>query len=1290
MSQFCFKSIRVFLSLVFLSVFAGAKGQSTQTSYGTVTISSPNSASLGKYGDIPVGFHTAIPDVNIPLYTVEAGPLQLPISIGYHLSGLKVAEPASWVGAGWALNAGGMITRTVIGAPDEAGNSNTSEADGHFSNNGFNSYLYINSQNGWMQDYQSFASGLKDGQPDLYTFNFNGYTGKFYFRDDRTPILVPEQDLQIIPSFSGGRSIDYFTVVTPDGSQYVFGNAPGVSGTVPIEVTNVYSAKSGLMDAPPTSSWYLCKVVSADKQFAINLTYQAESYGYFTSSTFDFDKATITNSPIPGVDLVKNIIQGVRLSQISFPNGTVTFTPGSVRTDLSDATLLLDDNVNTSAVALAGIKITDGGSYCKNYNFSYSYFTAGNTSLPTAYTTGISLTTDQQRLKLDAVQEVSCDGTVSVPPYQFTYVAPTSVPRRLSFGVDHWGYYNGQDNNGGLMPTVYVNAAPVYTGAIRDASYPQMSYGSLSQITYPTGGTTSFAGQAETETVTQTVPGSLDIASFALNYDGQGAFTQTETVTTNGNPITLAVNTTCSQYVNVNVYNSSGQQVITNYQYQGSTDYLHGYNYQYSQFFYTLPAGTYTFTCSIPSNAVGGFALLFSQPGYITQTGPVVVGGTRISSITNTDATGTSTVTNYSYTYPGGSSSAILYSQPTYIQLIRNDIVAQVGLWSASGFTSTAGSSQALGYPGDGTEYYMTPGSLRPMETVQGSEMGYLYVKVSQPGNGYSAYQYYASNEGFTNAGNNVCINSITIPAQGTPPNYPPAPLPFDSRKGELYMEQHYDNNGKLVKDVTYNPQYNTSPVLSTPAFIVTAMTMSVGVAYLGTNYSLNTVKKVSMTTTENDYGTNGGHVTTTKTTTYGSNFHNQPTMTQSSTSTGELLTTKYQYAADFRLSSCDAISDCSTEYNNTCAACLTTYNTARTNCGNSSSCLTAAYTSYGQCTANARISYVSCRSSYMGTGSGSFSSCHSGAESSADGLLKPVLLLQDNNMNPVIETSGWRGSVLLHSNYTDYSPYSTPGNFPYPNQTELVNLQAPSSGFMPATVSGSSISRDSRYLVESSFLFNSGNPFQVTPHNGVLVSYLWDYQNIKPIAKVTGTSWDQIAYTSFETSGTGGIYLDNNGTGIIATDAITGSSCYQINYGLAKFNLDPGKTYVVSMWAKNGTPSYNGFNGSTQTVATTNVWTTGKTVNGWTYIEKAFANVTTINVGGGGGLVDEVRFYPLNAQMETYTYSPLLGITSQCDAANRISYYSYDALGRLIVVKDQDGNIVKTYQYHYKGQSIL
>jgi YD repeat-containing protein len=52
-------------------------------------------------------------------------------------------------------------------------------------------------------------------------------------------------------------------------------------------------------------------------------------------------------------------------------------------------------------------------------------------------------------------------------------------------------------------------------------------------------------------------------------------------------------------------------------------------------------------------------------------------------------------------------------------------------------------------------------------------------------------------------------------------------------------------------------------------------------------------------------------------------------------------------------------------------------------------------------------------------------------------------------------------------------------------------------------------------------------------------------------------------------------------------------------------------------------------------------------------------------------------------ALVTTSTYDPLAGMTSKTDPAGRTTYFEYDAMGRLADIKDLNGNIIKTYQYH-------
>jgi len=54
---------------------------------------------------------------------------------------------------------------------------------------------------------------------------------------------------------------------------------------------------------------------------------------------------------------------------------------------------------------------------------------------------------------------------------------------------------------------------------------------------------------------------------------------------------------------------------------------------------------------------------------------------------------------------------------------------------------------------------------------------------------------------------------------------------------------------------------------------------------------------------------------------------------------------------------------------------------------------------------------------------------------------------------------------------------------------------------------------------------------------------------------------------------------------------------------------------------------------------------------------------------------IDELRLFPTDAQMSTFTYDPLVGMTSQTDPNGITTYYKYDSFGRLEYVKDNNRN---------------
>ncbi len=55
------------------------------------------------------------------------------------------------------------------------------------------------------------------------------------------------------------------------------------------------------------------------------------------------------------------------------------------------------------------------------------------------------------------------------------------------------------------------------------------------------------------------------------------------------------------------------------------------------------------------------------------------------------------------------------------------------------------------------------------------------------------------------------------------------------------------------------------------------------------------------------------------------------------------------------------------------------------------------------------------------------------------------------------------------------------------------------------------------------------------------------------------------------------------------------------------------------------------------------------------------------------------------NSLVTTYTYKPLIGITTTTDSKGLVTTFEYNGFGQLKNVKDQNGNITKNYNYHFK-----
>jgi len=443
-------------------------------------------ASLGKYGEIPVGLYTGTPNISIPLYEISEGPLSVPISLSYHAAGIRVEEIASNVGLGWALNAGGMVSKQIRGQDDDIG---WVKSPGNL----IRDILASGTSSEKSSFKQALAYGSMDGEPDIYYYNFNGRSGKFLFDEDGTLYNYPAENVSIV----GGGYGNGWEIIAEDGTKYEFAAS---------KAEYVYTGR--ICDGSSTEgymAWYLTKITSADGKRHVDFVYEPITYNVEMSlgetkyvTVFPGDDNCIPNTYSSCSS--NSFYTTHRLTQINFSGGRVDF--GYSSQDRQD---LPGTNSLESVRVYSGSAPTD--ELVKEYVFGYSYFGAGSTYA------------DQKRLKLDTLTETTPNG--NKPPHVFTYEESIQMPSRLSSNKDHWGYYNGANNVGGIPTLTYHydngNTWPINGGADRSANAATMQACILKKITYPTGGETLFTYETNESTDPRVAVAEYDETNYQLN-----------------------------------------------------------------------------------------------------------------------------------------------------------------------------------------------------------------------------------------------------------------------------------------------------------------------------------------------------------------------------------------------------------------------------------------------------------------------------------------------------------------------------------------------------------------------------------------------------------------------------------------------------------------------------------------------------------------------------------------------------------------------------------------------------
>jgi hypothetical protein len=1169
---------------------------------------SPDASSLGEYADWPVNLYTGLPTIEIPIYTLQGRTISVPITLSYHASGIKVGETSSWVGLGWALNAGGVITRSVVGLPDDWAYEGYLSMRQYYNNPGSLLSGTVPANQDSTFTVQA-GEGQADGMPDDFMFNAQGRSYRLIFEGNGQIRTQPESNLKVTCNWNN----ETWQVILEDGTVLNFG---GYSATE--NVTNLIAGGGENNGTAMMTAWFLTSIVSPAGE-TVSFTYSGMTLNqHFGISQTDYLVNSLNgNTPTPGYGT--GFRTGLATCGCTAPNQLVnwgsnilntnglqttgTFVLSSIQTDLGrvdffqDATMRQDLN---GGYALDSIKVYNklAGQYIREFVLSHSYSTA---SQSTTIDQSAPDTHARYRLHLDSLTEWSTDKSLD-QKWRFYYNSMT-LPAQTSFAQDHLGYYNGQVNNQTLQPEILTTNAlycpgftsPDYLIANRSFSGYYTGAESLQEIVYPTGGYTIFNMEPNS------YPSTIDVQQGTNMPDLLALGMNTPTPWTNTKSDTFRITQSQTVYLDAKALFSTdiaqdyGQtttiaEVVikgigSNNSSDGGTMAFNKTTGEQTAYYFLKDTGTYVMTMSCPPMVQADFTLSTSYADVEVisftyrrslgiQTVPVLVGGLRLHSQLEYD--------NLNNAQPA-IRRFYQYASPLVINPLDTINGYMSNLQVEEGTSDGEECNYSLTRGGVNCwQYFLVRNSSTrsALGSVQGGPIGYGQVtelEDSMGVNGSTVYTYY-------NHDDDLGLGSNTY--------FPYPPLgTTDWRRGLLLTKTTYNAANQPLTKLANTYSFFSNQYL----YIIGWKAATIY------QYGEVPLQEADMTKAQVTDMTEQVQKLTTVETTY-------------DPSTGDSLVKNLTYYYDDSLNT---------------QPIRTLYFDSRQD-----SVLSYARTALEEPAINGSIPL------------------------SATAVLAIDSMVSKNMVGPTLETEQYRQSTLAKKTLVNYRLANN--NMPFQDNVMIQNGGNP---------------------IETRLYFRkydpSGNLAEQAKAADMRNDYIYDYKSTYPIAQCQGADSFDIAYTSFEADGTGNWIISQPTWD--PSSSLTGSQSYNLSNGPAtKGGLNSGSTYIVSYWSRTG---------SSYSVTGTTAVLQGKTINmngaSWTYFEHTVTGTGTVTVSGSGG-IDELRLYPKGALMTTYTYSPLIGMTNACDMDNKVTYYFYDGLGRLRYIKDQDGNILKTIEYHY------
>ncbi|WP_321515392.1 BACON domain-containing protein [Marinifilum fragile] len=651
---------------------------SQETDFGKILPPSPEATSFAKFTDIPVRHYTGLPQISIPFYSIEIDGIKIPIALSYHARGIAVEEVASRVGIGWALNAGGAVVRQTRGKPDDLG-------QGYLQYDYYKTIEEDEATRLWV--FEETCTDRIDLEPDQFSFNFLGYSGKFYFdqRSDPKQIVLEQfSDIEIEPIFENENNywrLLGWIITTDNGFKYYFGLpknqndidriARSNDKTIDYRCTTNSNSQIGGEISAVYNSWQLIDIVSPIGNI-IRFNYKNESPVFYRKSYDAIENdGGMLNRCVSYFSKVSTVQS--QLESIEFDGGLVKFHE---REDLEREDL-------KGAHYLEYIEVVNNlNSTIKKFRLDYSY--SHDTS-----TDNVLFTLNKfdphaaKRMFLDSITEIG--GNKQLPPYKFSYTNKNNLPNRFSTSQDYWGYYNGK-NNGQFLNI--DNAQELADDKSVDPSAAKI--GLLNRIDYPTGGYVDYIFESNKAIppsyfndllFNQVNPTVSKNAGLFKNYEQRvsNCLYESEPFTIENDVIGYLHSNVNSWGTNTNtarIVDSNGSVVMNLY--EGSHDLLAG----------ALIPGTYKIRVNVsgfddPYDLDNSFSVTINwEEENVSQYEEIYCGGNRIKEVELNDAKGGSINRRYEYLDKNGNSSGLIYALPCYsfVSTITGDGVHHAGV----------------------------------------------------------------------------------------------------------------------------------------------------------------------------------------------------------------------------------------------------------------------------------------------------------------------------------------------------------------------------------------------------------------------------------------------------------------------------------------------------------------------------------------------------------------------------------------------------------------------------------